>query len=149
MTSKIPNKIAIPDWLTRTRTFLDCHANEYSRTTQAQVKEMFTLYNDQCWPPETGMFCSKCCGRVYNKLKAHYNQVLLDNQQIVNNLTDGQIFIKLKEVTENNGDSKETSKSEENKGTKSLDEKDGQTSPDKKVKTTRIRIRNKDGKKEK
>lgn len=71
-----PDRIPMPEWLTRCETYFDEHKTEFSRTTQAKVVELFTLHNDKILPRENGMYCSACCGRVYRRLNAEYEKII-------------------------------------------------------------------------
>lgn len=71
-----PNRIPMDQWLTRCAAIFVAIPNEWSVTTGANIKELFTLWNDKYNPRENGMYCSKCCHRVWTRLKANYENII-------------------------------------------------------------------------
>lgn len=72
--------IDLNEWLIRCEKFFNDHPNEYVRTSMSQINEMFDLHNDRLSPKENGRYCSKCCGRVYRRLKQHYEKLKNTNE---------------------------------------------------------------------
>lgn len=70
-----PNRIEDSEYLTRLDTFFSIHTTENVRIEQHQVTEMFLLYNDKILPRESGRSCGACRGRVYRRLKMHYDEL--------------------------------------------------------------------------
>ena len=70
-----PNRIEEQEYLIRLETFFALHQTEFVRIEAHQVTEMFLLHNDRLIPRETGRSCGACRGRVYKRLKQHYETI--------------------------------------------------------------------------